>query len=186
MKRLGLAVIFAFLLAQAAFSTIIGLQFEPKAFDDKTYTILIFDTEDQLKVKPLESQSYDFAFRDKQGRYEVRYILFSQTGKISDYKTQVAVWCTMVIQNATGSDAALKNTSAFKDADVKAEFSADYGLTSFAKDTDSDFTEGYKFVMLNFFYKKDLGIICEAILFNDLDFAKTDDFDKVFHSVKFN
>ncbi len=40
--------------------------------------------------------------------------------------------------------------------------------------------------MLNFFYKKDLGIIMEAILFNDLDFPKTEMFNKVFHSVKFN
>ena len=186
MKRFALILVLILLLSQAAFSAVVSLQFEPKTFDDKTYTIFVFDTEDQLKVKPLESQSYDFAFRDKQGRYEVRYILFSQIGKIQDYKNQVAIWSTMVIQNATGSTAALKNISTFKDADVKNEFNADYGLTSFAKDGNSDFTKDYKYMMLNFLYKKDLGIICEAILFNDLDFANTEDFAKVFHSVKFN
>ena len=69
----------------------------------------------------------------------------------------------MVIFNMAGHDATNKNTTVFNDNDVRAEFNADYGLTSFGKGGGTDFTEGYQYVMINFFYKKGIGIMCQAI-----------------------
>jgi len=172
--------------ATSAFAKINQLNFAPKPFDDNSYTILVYDTTNQLKVQPLNSQSYDFAFRDKQSRFEIRYTMFSQTGPTEDFKSQVAMWAVMVLQNIAGNEKTIRSATPFKNADVKAEFQADYGLTAFIVDGSSDFTQGWKYAMVNFFYKKKIGIMCQAILFKDASFARDPLLNKMFHSFHFN
>lgn len=40
-------------------------------------------------------------------------------------------------------------------------------------------------MMVNFYYKKDIGIMCQTILFNDINILSTDDFLTAFHSFRF-
>ena len=177
-------------MAVSAFSKIVGLKFKPEEFDDQKYVIK-YDPKkvDLLKPKPLESQTYNYALRDKNGKYEIRYILFKQTEKIPDfekYKIQVALWSMMVVANITGDENGAEHTSVFKEADVMNEFNADYGFTNFYKNVKTDFSTGYKYLMINFYCKRDLGIMCQTILFNDLSWVKTNEFLWLFHSFKYS
>lgn len=183
MKRIFVA--FFLFCCFAIFAEIVSLGFEPKKFDDSLYLIGVYDTMMQKEVEECESQSYDYAFVDKADKYESRYIMFSETKKIDDIKQQVGLWSYMVIQNIAGDEAAVRSTTSFNDSDVKKEFNADYGLTSFIQNGTSDFCAGYKYIMLNFFYKKNVGIMCQAILFNDVNFIKTNEFMALFHTFKY-
>ncbi len=188
MKRFCLLAVLL-LISSAVNSEIVSLKFKAEKFDDDKYVIKYYsDIMDLVDVKPMTSQTYDYAFRDKDGRYEIRYILFSQTDDIpdaGDYKVQAALWAVMVIGNVTGDENAAQNTSAFNEEDVKSEFNADCGFTNFSIDGKTDFTEGYKFVMINFYCKRDVGIMCQTILFNDIDFVKDKLFIKIFHGFRF-
>ena len=77
-------------MATGAFGEIAGVQFEPKPFDENSYTLLLSDSMMQIEPKQLESQSYDFAFKDKTSRFEVRYTMFSEKGSVEDPRAQVS------------------------------------------------------------------------------------------------
>jgi hypothetical protein len=180
---LGLILLFTCI---NAFSDIKKLQFSPRQFDENSYVIRYNSTTvKQLEPKSLDSQTYDFAFQELNEKYETRYILFAQEGEIEDYRMQVQVWSIMVISNITGLETLPTDISAFNDDDVSEEFNADYGLTYFTNKSKTDFTEGYQYIMINFFYKKNLGIMCHAVLFNDLTWVGSEDFLFIFHSFRF-
>ncbi len=189
MKLHRFAAMLLLLCSSYGFADIKGLQFEPKQFDENTYIIRYSSaTMKMLEVKTLASQSYDFAFQDKEGRFEIRYILFSQVGGIQDnddYKMQATLWAVMVISNITGNEDFAQNTSAFGEADVKKEFNADIGFTNFSQGAKTDFTAGYQYIMINFYCRKNLGIMCQTILFNDINWIKTEDFLRWFHGFNF-
>ena len=175
-------------LLSSLFSEIGELKFKPEEFDDSTYVIKYYsDTSDFKDPIDNNSQSYNYEIREKHGKYQMRYILFKQTGEIdeSEYNVQTAMWAWMVIANITGSDEKADNTSAFSEADVKAEFNADLGYTNFSVDIETDYASEYKYIMINFFCKKDLGIMCHTVQFNDLEWVKTEEFLNIFHSFNF-
>jgi len=169
----------------SSFAEIRTPQFYLQQFDENSYVIAYPDTMTQVEPKPCESQAYDFAFYDNQGRYELRYILFSETGTIEDIKNQVNMWALMVISNIAGKEESIGDTTPFKDPDVKKEFNADYGLTSFIQNPQSDFGAGFKYIMVNFYYKSGVGLMCQTILFNNLNVLKQQSFLSVFHSFRF-
>jgi hypothetical protein len=184
MRPIRLAV-FALLLASVAWGEILPWPFEPKEFDEARYRILVYDWMERLPVKELSSQSYDYAFAAKDPGFEVRYILFAQTKPTENHKLAVRGWALAVGLNIAGSPDAFKGTSEFKDEDVKGEFNADYGLTSFAYGGGSDFTAGRKYAMVNFYYKKDLGLMCQVFLFDDTATIRTERFLAAFHAFRF-
>ena len=129
MKR---TLIFAFtflVLAASAYGIIEPPLFQAKAFADDTYIIRFYDTTDQVQPEALNSQPYDFGFKERNAKYEIRYILFSQVGTTEDYKTAVLMWALTVVANITGADPSTIRGTAFNDSDVRKEFDADYGLT---------------------------------------------------------
>ena len=92
----------------------------------------------------------------------------------------------MVMLNIAGSEDAIQSVSLFKKDDVRSEFNADYGFTTTVPGKISDFTDAYDYIMINFYYKDGIGIMCQTILFNDLDLFNDEDFFQTFHSFKFN
>jgi hypothetical protein len=188
MKKVLMAILLIN-ISIVGFADIVGLKFAPEEFADDTYVIR-FSSEDmeQLEVKELESQSYNYAFRNNTKDYELRYILFKQTEDINnfeDYKMQVSMWALMVINNITNDEEQSLNTSAYPVEAVKKEFNADYGFTNFSRDLNSDYVDGYRYIMINFYCKKGLGIMCQTILFNDLSWPATEDFIRWFHGFNF-
>lgn len=125
MKQCLLAAMLAALVVSPGAAEIKALQFEPRQFDPGSYTILFSESMDQIQPRTFASQSCDFCLKDRSGRFEVRDILFSQTGPIEEPGPQVFLWTTMVIFNAAGYQASKQNTTAFSEEDVRAEFNAD-------------------------------------------------------------
>jgi len=185
MRKIYLVMALMISIGGMAFAAIASPGFKPGAIDEKKYFIGIPENMEQIQVKETESQSYDFAFKDKANRYEIRYIMFVEDGQMADVATQAGFWAYLVSMNIAGDEKAIKNASKFKDEDVKAEFDADYGSTIFIADSASDYASGYKYIMANFYYKKGVGLMCQTILFNDLAIVKTEEFNGIFHTFKF-
>ena len=76
----------------------------------------------------------------------------------------------MCVSNITGIDPSEVSLSAFNDADVKQEFNGDFGCTGFFQDPQSDYADGYKYLMVEFFYKNGQGLVMRSFLFNDINF----------------
>ena len=188
MKRLLVGLLLLLPLATAS-AEIVGLQFAPEEIPEDTYVIKYSSsTMDMLEVEPLASQTYDYAFRSKDGRFEIRYILFRQTGEIpsfEEFRLQASLWSTMVIANITGHEPTTANTSAFNNDDVRTEFNADFGITSFSNNITTDYSDDFECVMMSFYCKQGLGIVCQTIHFNDLAWAQTEEFVYWFHGFYF-
>ncbi|GMO24927.1 MAG: hypothetical protein Pg6A_12080 [Termitinemataceae bacterium] len=78
-----------------------------------------------------------------------------------------------------------KNTEK-KNFSERTALSTTNGSTAFIKNPKSDFGDGFKYIMLNFFYKDKQGIVVQAILFNNLNFVQNKTFMEIFHSFKFH
>jgi hypothetical protein len=126
-----------------------------------------------------------YTFTDNGSIYQIRYTFFKQTEM--DYKNIRMAYSFLilpVIWNVAGYEE--EGISNFNDNDVKSEFNGDFGSTVFIQNSKSDFGEGYKYIMINFYYKLNQGIVVQSILFNDLDFIQNQYFLEIFHSFKFH
>ena len=188
MKRSAFLILFQLSLGLLS-AEILAPVYAPEPFDEDSY-VIYFD-ENRLDIlEPTEnySQSYDFALRSKDSEFELRYILFRQTGEVAsleDLKFQAYVWASMVIANITGSEPTDQNTTAYLDSDVENEFNGDFGLTSFSMDIQTDYSDDYPFVMINFYARQGLGMMCQTIHFKDLSWIATEDFNIWFHGFQF-
>ena len=174
------------LLTTNLFSIILKPSFETKEFSEDLYLLLLYNTMEQIEVENKTSQNYHYSFKDKNDLYEVRYILFSQVDKVDNIELQVGIWATTVLLNIAGIEDSIKSTAKLKKKDLKKDFNANYGITSFITDCKSDFNDKWKYLMVNFYYKKNIGIMCQILLFNDTETLKTKEFETGFHSFKFN
>ncbi|MGL1892007.1 MAG: hypothetical protein OCD02_10290 [Spirochaetaceae bacterium] len=169
-----------------AYSEILKIHFSNEEFAENTYVIR-YNPDDQKLVEPLqlESHRYNYCIEDKDKQYVIKYILFSETPEIEKHDIEFTVLSSTVLFNIHGTDEFESNSTMFKAEDVKNEFNADKGFTNFAYDIKSDYAGEYKFIMTNFLYKKGLGIMCQTIQFNDMEFAKTEKFFEIFHGFNF-
>lgn len=159
--------------------------FAPDKFADDTYTIYVLDWLEQVEPEYKKSQYYDYALRDKGEKYEVRYTLFKQIEKQDDMRKQAAIWANLVTMSIGGSKESVRSTKDYEDSEVQKEFNADFGFSAILSSETTDFTNEFDFIMVNFFYKENLGIMCQTILFNDADIFKSEEFFKAFHSFRF-
>lgn len=168
------------------FSEIIGVHFSNEEFAEDTYVIR-YNPEEQRLLEPelLQSHRYNYGIEDLNKNYLIRYILFSETPEVVNQELEFSTMALTSLLNIHGSDEYSNNTSAFRPEDVKNEFNADMGFTNFAVDIKSDYAGEYKFIMTNYFYKKGIGVMCQTIQFNDIEFTKTEKFFEIFHGFNF-
>ena len=103
---------------------------------------------------------------------EIRYSLFTDCGGNEDYlMLQYAMMVFACMSNAVGYEVADDMVSAFNDSDVAQEFNGDFGCNAFFTDMKSEFAEGYNYMMVEFFGKKNQGLVMRTMLFNDLAFV---------------
>jgi len=178
-------VVFFVVLILAPFIVIaeIGnIPFVPEEFD-----VDIFQYEHMLLIDNPKSEQLDvyYTFTDKEANYQIRYSFFKQTNK-NDPNIRLAyeVMLFPVVFNVAGYEET--GSSNFNDNDVQAEFNGDFGSTVFIQNPKSDFGEGYKYIILNFYYKLNQGIVVQSILFNDLNFIQTRHFLDIYYSFKFH
>ena len=90
-----------------------------------------------------------------------------------------------ILLNIAEDEGNIRSAHNFKDEDVDIEFNANKGITSFINGGGT-YTKGYKYVMVNFFFNKDYGIVTQMVLFNDiLDLQNSKYYMEDFHSFRF-
>lgn len=98
-------------------------------------------------------------------------LFFADCGKDdSDLQIQYIMWIFMCINNIAGFEVPGENITSFNNEDVKNEFNGNFGCTSFIQNPISEYSKGYKYMMVEFFYKEKQGLVMRAFLFNNLDF----------------
>ena len=173
-NKLLVASLLILLVTAQCFAKIVGSRFKI-AESEKEFDVMYYLTEDMTiaenKVNDDVSVTQTFTI-DKNGqKAEVRYSLFTDCGEDdSDLQIQYAMWVFMCISNATGFEVPNSAISKFNDDDVKKEFNGDFGCTAFIQDPKSDYASGYKYMMVEFFYKHNQGLVMRSFLFNDMDF----------------
>jgi hypothetical protein len=172
------------MISVLCFAEILKPPFELKEFD---VTILKYPYMNQLEKQDSDDFDIVYAFTDEKKNFEIRYAFFTQTQKdVKDIKTAYGAMIFPVIMNVAGYDVSSKQVSSFNDSDVSNEFNGNSGTTIFIPNPKSNYGKGFKYIMLNFYYKENQGIVAQSILFNDMEFTKTKEFMEIFHSFKFH
>jgi hypothetical protein len=181
MKRSVFFVLLVF-LPFIARTEIAEFSFVPEEFD-----VDILQYPHMLLIdNPLSEQldSY-YTFTDEDAAYQIRYSFFKQTNRDDpNIRTSYSIMILPIIWNVAGYEEL--RISNFNDSDVQKEFNGDFGSTVFIQNPKSDFGIDYKYIMLNFYYKRNQGIVVQSILVNDLNFMQNPTFLEIFHSFKFH
>jgi hypothetical protein len=142
---------------------------------------------EEVKLKHKIRGFFDKVLRSKDKTYEIRYITFGYDDnvKIDDFiYSAYAVFVQTVLLNIAESEENIRSAHNFKDSDVNLEFNASKGITSIIKG-EGTYTQGYKYVMVNFFFNKEYGIVTQMVLFNNLEDLQNNKYMKDLHSFKF-
>ena len=125
-------------------------------------------------------------FADSDGNYELRYSLFAQTEyNAANIHRSFALFVIPIINSAAGFEVDLNEVELYDEQDVADEFNGDIGVSVFIQDPLSEYSSGYRFMLLSFFCKINQGILMQTILFDDIEFAGTSEFLEISHSFSF-
>jgi hypothetical protein len=182
MKRFGFIFLMV-LIPVIAMAEIVGIPFAAEEFD-----VDILQHPNMLLINNPHSKQLDtyYTFTNAKKNYQIRYTFFKQTEMdYQNIRMAYSVFILPIILNVAGyEEVGMPND--FYDNDVKKEFNGDFGSTISIKNPKSDFCKGYKYIMLNFYYKTNQGIVVQSILFNDVSFLKSKDLLEIFHSFRFH
>jgi hypothetical protein len=139
-----------------------------------------------LMDTPSDSFGTVCTFYDSGGNYELRYGLFAQTGyNVASIGRSFALFIIPIIYNAAGFEVDLNEVELYNEQDVADEFNGDIGVSVFIPFPQSRFGGGYMYMLLSFFCKINQGIVMQTILFDDIEFAGTIEFEEISHSFSF-
>ena len=158
-------------------------------FSSESFDIKIIQHQHMLPIqtKQFPEMKVDYSFTDAKKTYELRYSLFKQTAPIdSDIMMPYTMFILPLTLNISGGENNLRRTQRFNDNDVKNDFNGDFGTTVFIERPKSNFGKGFKYVMLNFYCKKNYGIVVQSFLFNNTNILTDANFMEAFNSFKFN
>mgnify|MGYP006916045053 CR=1 FL=1 len=168
------------ILAMIAMTTMVFANIKGSRFkiteSDKEFDIIYLVTSDMevLENKDTDdvytSKTFKLTKNDLEG--ELRYSLFTDTGgSQTDLKLQFSMWVFMCLNNIAGYEVPSSAISTFNDDDVKDEFNGDFGCMAFLQNPTSQYADGYKYLMAEFFCKENQGIVMRTYLFRDFDFV---------------
>ena len=177
-KSCLLVLTLALFIMLNCFATITGSRFKITE-SEKEFDVIYYITDDMdiLESSPNNDVNVTQAFSISRNGIsgEVRYSLFTDTGNDdSDLNLQFSMWVFMCLNNIAGFEVPFNAISSFNNSDVKNEFNGDFGCTVFLQDPQSDYADGFKYMMVEFFYKDRQGIVMRTFLFNDFDFIGID------------
>jgi len=152
------------------------------------FDVEVFQYPHMILIDTPASDSFGTActFIDSSGNYELRYGLFAQTEyDVPNIRRSFALFIIPVINSAAGFEVDLNEVELYDEQDVADEFNGDIGVSVFIPAPPSRFGGGYEFMLLSFFCKINQGIVMQTILFDDIRFAGTSEFEEISHSFSF-
>jgi hypothetical protein len=122
------------------------------------------------------------AYRFPERRYEVRCSFFplehiaaqAQGCAIEDY---VPMFTVLVLMCIAQEDIYCGRMVELPEESVQREFGADHGVSALLKGGSSEFSRGYRYVVVNSFYKKDRGVVNVYFLYDDPEDLDMDSFE---------
>jgi hypothetical protein len=170
------------MIAVVSMAEINDIPFIPEEFDVDIFQFPYMILIDNPKSEQLDTY-YTFTNREKS--FQIRYSFFKQTTKDDpNIRLSYSFMIMPIIWNVAGYEEV--RISNFNDIDVKDEFNGDFGSTVFIQNPKSDFGTGYNFILLNFYFKHNQGIVVQSILFNDIELTQDEIFLEIFHSFRFH
>ncbi len=174
MKKFLLLVTFILVLGAECFADIAGSRFKITE-SVKEFDVMYYLTQDmQIADNPDNNDvgiTQTFTINKKGISGEVRYSLFTDCEKDdSDLSLQYAMMVYMCLNNIAGFEVPSSYISVFRNEDVAAEFNGDFGCSVLLQDCISEYADGFKYMMVEFFYKYQQGLVMRTFLFNELDF----------------
>lgn len=148
---------------------------------------IISDNLEEIKLKQDIRRFFDKTLISKDKKYEIRYITYGydKNIKIDEYiYSAYAVFARTILLNIAEGESNIQSAHNYNDADVNLEFNANKGITSFING-EGTYTEGYRYIMINFFFNINYGIVAQMVLFNDIHDIENNRFNKDFHSFRF-
>jgi len=101
---------------------------------------------------------------------QIRFTLYKDTGiKEKDIEDTFIEFGSSTLFLLSSNEE--PSVSFFPPESLKTEFNADMGFTVMIKDTSSPYFDGYKYAILDVFYKNGQGAVVRTTLFNDIRFA---------------
>ena len=160
-----------------------GIPFVPEEF-----RVEIYQYPDMRLIDNPVSHQLDtyYAFTNSQNDYQLRYSFFKQTKKDDpNIKLSFSVMILPIIWNVAGRQEF--GIIDFNDEEVRMALNGDFGKTILIQNPVSDFSKGYSYILMNFFYKNNQGFIVQSILVNDRSFLtfQNPTFSNIFHSFRF-
>ncbi|MBP5359623.1 MAG: hypothetical protein J6Y69_10655 [Treponema sp.] len=178
-KSVVITILALFVLTSNCFAKIGASRFKITE-SEKEFDVIYYVSKDMKSVKNKKNPDVDvtqtFQVKKNKLKGELRYSLFTDCGGDDcDLEIQYAMWVYMCLNNVAGYEVPGDAISSFNDEDVKYEFNGDFGCTAFIQDPKSEYAKGYKYMMVEFFYKKDQGLVMRTFLFNDVAFVGIDE-----------
>lgn len=151
-------------------------------FNTDSFSINLTPSKNLHKIDVNEEiyQHYNFAFKDADGKYEIRVTSFSIDDGYSGPITEQAFYSyTMVISyNIAGSPENIRKQIPFDPGSIKEDFNAEAGYAVFILDEqgESNYLSGNKYAIINYFINSKYGIICQVIMFQSTDVMDDPDY----------
>jgi hypothetical protein len=152
------------------------------------FDVEVFQYQHMILIDTPAPDSFGTActFIDSGGNYELRYGLFAQTEyEAPNIRRSFALFIIPIINSAAGFEVDLNEVELYDEHDVADEFNGDIGVSVFIPAPPSRFGGGYGFMLLSFFCKINQGIVMQTILFDDIEFVGTYEFEEISHSFSF-
>lgn len=190
MKKTFFCILFI-LLSTALFAEITDfavhyeLASSPNDFD---VTYFKYDFMKENTVKKASDVVTTQSFSVENNRYEERFTLFADTGTTEEtIKMEYMLFALDYAERVSGKTLHASDFTAFKESDVADEFNGDFGHMCFVVKPTSTYARGYRYLLLEFFCKKNQGIVMRTILTNDKTVftEPTNNFTFAYHAFKF-
>lgn len=175
-SKKSLSAVFAvFVMIQSFCSAeIMGSRFKITE-SEKEFDVMYYVTP-EMKVKEV-TQNDDvaitqaFEISKDNIKADVYYSLFTDTGGAEEsLMMDYVMWVFMCVNNSVGYEVDLEALSVFNNSDVQQEFNGDFGCTGFFQNPVSDYANGHQYMMVEFFYKQNQGLVMRSFLFDDIGF----------------
>ena len=177
--------LFAFFFTAAL---IFEMQIWASPFTPVEFDTAIYQYPYMLRISDpiLDNIDTSYTFTNQYNDFELRYSFFAQTeGNVEHINRAFALFAISVINIAVGYEVDLNDVQLYDGQDVEEEYNGDIGVSVFVPGPPSEYGSGYAFMLLSFFFKIGEGIVMQTILFDDIEFAGTEEFTEVSHSFRF-
>ncbi|MFP4378348.1 MAG: hypothetical protein ACLFP4_14990 [Spirochaetales bacterium] len=141
----------------------------------------------QIQVRDDLAQQYDHAYKDRDGKYEIRVISFATDPEHQNIVTEADFFrfTTLVTYNIAGDPSKITRQVRFGSSGLGERWKAESGYAVFVLDEEreSSFLSGNQYAIINYFFNSNYGIICNVVMFDDLsvmdDPEYNDDFSHI-------